>query len=116
LGTRSIKNTSKAWALDTAISMISMISMVDLTTLEGADTEAEVRSLCAKAMAPDPCDPTTPMSRRRRGRGGTGLGAHLGPDSDHGLPGNQDRLAPQGPVAPGHLGTEAITTLTRVGR
>jgi deoxyribose-phosphate aldolase len=50
-GTRSIKNTSKAWAVDTAISMISMI---DLTTLEGADTEADVRSLCAKAMAPDP--------------------------------------------------------------
>jgi len=54
LGTRSIKTTSKAWAIDTAISMI------DLTTLEGADTESKVRSLCAKAMAPDPGDPTTP--------------------------------------------------------
>jgi deoxyribose-phosphate aldolase len=54
LGTRSIKNTSKAWAVDTAISMI------DLTTLEGADTEAKVRSLCAKAMVPDPSDPATP--------------------------------------------------------
>jgi deoxyribose-phosphate aldolase len=54
LGTRSIKTTSKAWAIDTAISMI------DLTTLEGADTEGKVRSLCAKAMAPDPGDPTTP--------------------------------------------------------
>ena len=55
LGTRSIKTTSKAWAIDTAISMI------DLTTLEGADTERKVRSLCAKAMAPDPTDPTTPQ-------------------------------------------------------
>ena len=32
LGTRSIKTTAKAWAIDTAISMI------DLTTLEGSDT------------------------------------------------------------------------------
>ena len=54
LGTRSIKTTSKAWAIDTAISMI------DLTTLEGADTEGKVRSMCAKAMAPDPGDPATP--------------------------------------------------------
>ncbi|HEY5248826.1 MAG TPA: deoxyribose-phosphate aldolase [Dermatophilaceae bacterium] len=55
LGTRSLKSTSKAWAIDTAISMI------DLTTLEGADTDRTVRSLCAKAMAPDPGDPTTPQ-------------------------------------------------------
>ena len=55
LATRSIKTTSKAWAIDTAIGMI------DLTTLEGADTERKVRSLCAKAMAPDPGDPTTPQ-------------------------------------------------------
>jgi deoxyribose-phosphate aldolase len=55
LGTRSIKTTSKAWAIDTAIAMI------DLTTLEGADTERKVRSLCAKAMAPDPGDPATPQ-------------------------------------------------------
>ena len=54
LGTRSIKTTSKAWAIDTAISMI------DLTTLEGADTEGKVRSMCAKAMSPDPGDPATP--------------------------------------------------------
>ena len=54
LGTRSIKTTSKAWAIDMAISMI------DLTTLEGADTEGKVRSLCVKAMAPDPGDPGTP--------------------------------------------------------
>jgi len=54
LATRSIKTTSKAWAIDTAISMI------DLTTLEGADTVGRVRSLCAKAMAPDPTDPATP--------------------------------------------------------
>jgi deoxyribose-phosphate aldolase len=55
LATRSIKSTSKAWAIDTSISMI------DLTTLEGADTERKVRSLCAKAMAPDPGDPATPQ-------------------------------------------------------
>ena len=54
LGTRSIKTTSKAWAIDMAISMI------DLTTLEGADTECKVRSLCAKARVPDAGDPTTP--------------------------------------------------------
>ena len=47
LFTRSIKTTAKAWAIDTAI------SMVDLTTLEGADTPGKVRSLCAKAMQPD---------------------------------------------------------------
>src|SRR3954464_7576661 len=54
LGTRSIKTTSKAWAIDTAI------SMVDLTTLEGADTPGKVRSLAAKARRPDPTDPTCP--------------------------------------------------------
>ena len=54
LGSRSIKTTSKAWAIDTAIGMI------DLTTLEGADTEGKVRSLCVKAMVPDPGDPGTP--------------------------------------------------------
>src|SRR5512140_3779695 len=54
LATRSIKTTAKAWAIDTAISMI------DLTTLEGADTEGKVRSLCAKARVPDPSDLSTP--------------------------------------------------------
>ncbi|GAA4347646.1 deoxyribose-phosphate aldolase [Angustibacter luteus] len=54
LGTRSIKTTSKAWAIDTAISMI------DLTTLEGADTHGKVRTLCAKAAHPDPSDPACP--------------------------------------------------------
>ena len=54
LATRSIKTTSKAWAIDTAI------RMVDLTTLEGADTAGKVRSLCAKAMRPDPADPSVP--------------------------------------------------------
>ena len=34
--------------------------MVDLTTLEGADTPGKVRSLCAKAMRPDPSDASTP--------------------------------------------------------
>ena len=39
--------------------------MVDLTTLEGADTHGKVRSLCAKAMRPDPSDPSAPAGRRR---------------------------------------------------
>ncbi|MCU1422668.1 MAG: deoC [Microbacteriaceae bacterium] len=55
LGTRSIKTTSKAWALDT------IIRLIDLTTLEGADTPGKVQSLVAKAMTPDPSDPTTPQ-------------------------------------------------------
>jgi deoxyribose-phosphate aldolase len=54
LGTRSIKNESKRWAIDLAISMI------DLTTLEGADTHGRVRGLAAKALTPDPSDLTTP--------------------------------------------------------
>ena len=54
LATRSIKNAAKAWAIDLAI------SMVDLTTLEGMDTPGKVRALCAKALRPDPTDPTTP--------------------------------------------------------
>lgn len=54
LATRSIKTTSKVWALDT------IIRLIDLTTLEGSDTPGKVRSLVAKAMNPDPSDPTTP--------------------------------------------------------
>ncbi|GAA4620286.1 deoxyribose-phosphate aldolase [Saccharopolyspora hordei] len=54
LATRSIKKDAKRWAIDTAI------SMVDLTTLEGADTEGKVRTLCAKARRPDPERPDTP--------------------------------------------------------
>ncbi|MGN6130249.1 MAG: deoxyribose-phosphate aldolase [Nocardioidaceae bacterium] len=54
LGTRSIKTTAKKFALDLAV------RMVDLTTLEGQDTAGKVRALCAKAMRPDPADPTCP--------------------------------------------------------
>jgi deoxyribose-phosphate aldolase len=54
LGTRSIKTTAKAFAIDLAIQMI------DLTTLEGADTPGKVRALCTKAMHPDPMDPSVP--------------------------------------------------------
>ena len=54
LNTRSIKNDSKSWAIDTAI------SMVDLTTLEGADTHGKVRALCAKGRHPDAADPSCP--------------------------------------------------------
>ena len=51
---RSIKKASKLWALDLAI------RMMDLTTLEGRDTPGKVRALCAKAMHPQPGDPTIP--------------------------------------------------------
>ena len=54
LGTRSIKTSSKAWAIDMAI------SMVDLTTLEGADTPGKVRALCTKAVRPDPTNSEVP--------------------------------------------------------
>ncbi|MEW2523583.1 deoxyribose-phosphate aldolase [Streptomyces sp. NPDC047071] len=56
LGTRSIKTTAKAYAIDLAISMI------DLTTLEGADTVGKVRALGAKAVHPDPTDRGTPRT------------------------------------------------------
>lgn len=56
LGTRSIKTTSKQWAIDLAI------SMVDLTTLEGSDTPGKVRALANKAMRPDPTDPSCPAA------------------------------------------------------
>src|SRR3954451_10231360 len=56
LGTRSIKTTSKAFALDLAI------RMVDLTTLERADTPGKVRALSAKALRPDPADSSCPSA------------------------------------------------------
>ncbi|MEV0583136.1 deoxyribose-phosphate aldolase [Nonomuraea sp. NPDC050310] len=46
LGTRSIKTSAKAQAIDLAI------SMVDLTTLEGADTPGKVRAMSTKAVHP----------------------------------------------------------------
>lgn len=55
LGTRSIKTSAKAYAIDLAISMI------DLTTLEGADTAGKVRALSTKARHPDPTDPDCPQ-------------------------------------------------------
>ncbi|GAA3592529.1 deoxyribose-phosphate aldolase [Nonomuraea rosea] len=54
LATRSVKTTAKRRAIDLAI------GMVDLTTLEGSDTPGKVRALAAKAMRPDPADPTAP--------------------------------------------------------
>ena len=54
LATRSIKTTSKQWALELAV------RMVDLTTLEGQDTAGKVRALCAKAVRPDPTDADCP--------------------------------------------------------
>jgi deoxyribose-phosphate aldolase len=54
LATRSIKKSTKMRAIELAI------SMVDLTTLEGADTDGRVSSLCTKALRPDPRDLTVP--------------------------------------------------------
>lgn len=54
LAGRSIKNDSKMWALETAISMI------DLTTLEGKDTQGKVKAMCQKAIHPMPGDYTIP--------------------------------------------------------
>jgi deoxyribose-phosphate aldolase len=51
---RSIKKASKLWALDLAI------RMMDLTTLEGKDTVGKVRAMCAKAIHPQPGDPSIP--------------------------------------------------------
>src|SRR4051794_3408383 len=61
LATRSIKTSAKAEAIDLAI------SMVDLTTLEGADTPGKVRAMCAKAVHPDPSDPSVPRVAAVRG-------------------------------------------------
>lgn len=54
LATRSIKRDSKRAALDLAIRCI------DLTTLEGSDTVGRIVALCAKAVRPDPADPSAP--------------------------------------------------------
>ncbi|KRF31144.1 deoxyribose-phosphate aldolase [Yonghaparkia sp. Soil809] len=84
LATRSIKTSSKAWALDT------IIRTCDLTTLEGADTPGKVRSLVAKAVMPDPSDPSCPRVAAVCVYGDMvpyaveALGAHHG-DPDQGL-------------------------------
>ena len=54
LAKRSIKKSSKLWALDLAI------RCMDLTTLEGTDTAGKIVALCAKAVRPDPLDPSIP--------------------------------------------------------
>lgn len=54
LASRSIKTSSKAWAIDT------IIRLIDLTTLEGADTPGKVRTLVAKALVPDAQDLSAP--------------------------------------------------------
>ncbi len=52
--TRSIKTEAKVAGLRLALSML------DLTTLEGKDSPEKVRSLCRKALTPDPADPALP--------------------------------------------------------
>src|SRR4030088_1913920 len=54
LAKRSIKKSSKLWALDLAV------RCMDLTTLEGSDTPGKVIALCAKGIRPKPGDPTIP--------------------------------------------------------
>jgi deoxyribose-phosphate aldolase len=54
LAKRSIKKSSKLWALDLAV------RCMDLTTLEGSDTPGKVTALCAKGIRPKPGDPTIP--------------------------------------------------------
>lgn len=54
LSKRSIKRESKAQALRLAI------QMMDLTTLEGMDTPGKVAQMSAKAVHPDPGDPSIP--------------------------------------------------------
>ncbi len=56
LAKRSIKKSSKLWALDLAI------RCMDLTTLEGTDTTGKIVAMCAKAVRPDPIDPTIPSA------------------------------------------------------
>jgi len=54
LAKRSIKKESKLYALELAV------RMMDLTTLEGSDTPGKVAALAAKAIHPDPADPSVP--------------------------------------------------------
>jgi deoxyribose-phosphate aldolase len=54
LATRSIKRDAKLWALDL------VIRCIDLTTLEGTDTVGKIVAMCAKAVRPDPGDPSIP--------------------------------------------------------
>src|SRR5688572_30133772 len=54
LAKRSIKKESKLFALELAV------RMMDLTTLEGSDTPGKVAALAAKAIQPDPADPSVP--------------------------------------------------------
>lgn len=53
---RSIKTSAKDAGLRLALSML------DLTTLEGKDSPEKVRSLCRKAITPDPRDPALPSA------------------------------------------------------
>ena len=54
LAKRSIKRDAKLWALDLAI------RSMDLTTLEGSDTVGKIVAICAKAVRPNPLDPSIP--------------------------------------------------------
>lgn len=90
LAASSIKTTSKAWALG---------RVIDLTMLEGADTPGRVQSPAAKALMPDPADPSRPqveavcpsLPAQARWTGQISSATHLAPSSgccSH-LPGRQ---------------------------
>jgi deoxyribose-phosphate aldolase len=51
---RSIKSSAKVQGLR------MVVAMTDLTTLEGKDSPGKVRQMCAKAVRPDPNDPSVP--------------------------------------------------------
>ncbi|MCH8979073.1 MAG: deoxyribose-phosphate aldolase [Armatimonadetes bacterium] len=51
---RSIKTSSKLQGLK------MVVAMTDLTTLEGKDSPGKVRQMCAKAVRPNPRDPSVP--------------------------------------------------------
>lgn len=53
--TRSLKKETKAQGLRL------VVAMTDLTTLEGSDSPEKVRSLCRKALCPDPSIPNLPQ-------------------------------------------------------
>ncbi|MGH9213680.1 MAG: deoxyribose-phosphate aldolase [Acidimicrobiales bacterium] len=123
LATRSIKTTAKAFALDLAISMI------DLTTLEGQDTPGKVRAMCAKALRPDPADPTCPpvaavcvygdlvsVARESLGGGRTGGGSTpIGAGDGNTSAGDDNTAVGDGNTSAGDRNTSAGDDNTAVG-
>ena len=57
---RAAQLVTGALPLDEADGLATALALIDLTTLEGTDTPATVRQLCASARRPDPDDPDCP--------------------------------------------------------